>query len=80
MVKCVRKRFKKYPPEILVNLPVNLALALNVRDVGIETGHEPVSQALAPFLIVPLGSLRYIVEDARKKNQSVHRRRFCIFS
>jgi hypothetical protein len=26
-----------------------------------------------------LGSVRYIVEDFRKKNQPVHRRSFCIF-
>jgi hypothetical protein len=80
VVKCVRKRFKKYPPEILVNLSVTLTLAINLREIGIETGHEPIAQALATLLIVPLGSMRYIVEDLRKKNQTAHRRCFRIFS
>jgi hypothetical protein len=57
---------------------MNLALALNLREIGIETGHQPIAQALAA-LIVPLGSVRYIVENVRKKNQPVHRRSFRIF-
>jgi hypothetical protein len=48
--------------------------------MGIETRHEPVAQTLAAFLIVPLGSVRYIVEDIRKKNQPVHQRSFRILS
>ena len=80
VIKCIRKRFEKRPPEILVNLSVNLALPLNLREIGIETGHEPIAQAKAAFLIVPLGSVRNIVEDGRKKNQPVHQRSFRIFS
>jgi hypothetical protein len=72
VVKCVRKRFNKDAPEILVNLSVHFALALNLWEIGIEAGNEPIAQALAPLFIVPLGSVRHIVEDIRQKNQPVH--------
>jgi len=80
VVKRIRKRLKQHPPEILVNLAVNLALALNLGEMRIETGNEPITQALAALLIVIFGSARHIVENVRKKNQPVHRRCFPIFS
>ena len=69
MEKCVRKRFKKYPPKILVNLSVNPALALNLREIGIETGDEPVTQALTALLIVPLGK-RALHRRRRQEEES----------
>jgi hypothetical protein len=51
---------------------VNLALALNVREIGIETGHPPIAQVPAALLVVPLGGVRYIVDNVRKKNQPAH--------
>jgi hypothetical protein len=80
VIKGIRKGFKNCPSEILVNLPVDLALTLNLREIGIEAGHEPIAQALAALLIIPLGRVRYIVGDLRKKNQPVHQRIFRIFS
>lgn len=80
VVKGVRKRFEKYPPKILVNFPVNLPLAFYLREIRIETGHEPIAQILTSALIVPLSGARHIFENVRKKNQSVHPRCFRIFS
>ncbi len=80
VVKRIRKRLKKHPSEILVNLAVNLVLPRKLREMSIKTGNEPIAQALAALFIIIFGGARHIVENVRKKNQPVHRRCFPIFS
>ena len=69
VVKCVGKRFKEYTPEILANFSVNPALMLNLREIGIKTGKEPIPQALSALLVVPLGGVR-LHRRKRQKEES----------
>jgi hypothetical protein len=50
---------------------VNPALLLNIGKTGIKDGHKAIPQPKIPFLIIPAGSLRYVLHNRRKQPQHI---------